>query len=173
MLRVSGKIPTGCRDESVSLRLCRRPSRALPLHGGASHALPQSDLRAVDRSDRHARGIAARAGGHLLSENVPAPERSADGGAARDAGADGFQMQRQGKLNSRLSTAEVVAICRLDRESRFILRDSIDRLGLSARAYHRVLKLARTCADLAGAADIRSVDVSEAVKLRALDRACG
>jgi magnesium chelatase family protein len=43
-------------------------------------------------------------------------------------------------------------------------------LGLSARAYHRVLKLARTCADLAGEPHIRRVDVSEAVTLRALDR---
>jgi len=47
---------------------------------------------------------------------------------------------------------------------------AIERLGLSARAYHRVLKVARTCADLAGVADIRRVHVSEAISLRALDR---
>jgi magnesium chelatase family protein len=51
-----------------------------------------------------------------------------------------------------------------------VLGTAIARLGLSARAYHRVLKLARTCADLAGEPQIRRVDVSEAVNLRALDR---
>jgi len=58
----------------------------------------------------------------------------------------------------------------LARESRALLAAAIARLGLSARAYHRVLKLARTCADLAGAADIRMIDVGEAINLRALDR---
>jgi magnesium chelatase family protein len=50
------------------------------------------------------------------------------------------------------------------------LTTAIKRLGLSARAYHRVLKLARTCADLCAAPEIRLVDVAEAIKLRALDR---
>jgi magnesium chelatase family protein len=85
--------------------------------------------------------------------------------AARD-----LQLQRQGKLNARLMPSEVATICILDRESRSLLAAAIARLGLSARAYHRVLKLARTCADLAGAARIRVMDVAEAVNLRALDR---
>jgi magnesium chelatase family protein len=125
----------------------------------------------IDRIDMHVE-LPLVPVDYLLAEHAPPPERSADV-ALRAARARSVQMQRQGKLNSRLTTAEAVAICRLDRESRAILRDSIDRLGLSARAYHRVLKLARTCADLAGAPDIRSVDVSEAVKLRALDQAGG
>jgi predicted ATPase with chaperone activity len=50
------------------------------------------------------------------------------------------------------------------------LSTAVSKLGLSARAFHRVLKLARTCADLALAPDIRTNHVSEAVKLRALDR---
>jgi magnesium chelatase family protein len=90
--------------------------------------------------------------------------------AARVAAARNLQMQRQGKLNARLTPSETAAICRLDRKSRSLLAAAIARLGLSARAYHRVLKLARTCADLAGAPDIRMIDVAEAVKLRALDR---
>ena len=79
-------------------------------------------------------------------------------------------MQRQGKLNARLTPTEVSRWCRLTRESRVLLGTAIARLGLSARACHRVLKLARTCADLAGAAEIRSIDVAEAVQLRALDK---
>ena len=51
-----------------------------------------------------------------------------------------------------------------------LLATAIARLGLSARAYHRVLKMARTCADLAAAPEIRRIDVAEAVNLRALDR---
>jgi magnesium chelatase family protein len=52
-----------------------------------------------------------------------------------------------------------------------LLAMAVERLGLSARAYHRVLKLARTCAALVGAPDIRRIDVAEAVKLRALEGA--
>jgi magnesium chelatase family protein len=64
-------------------------------------------------------------------------------------------------------------VCVLTRDSRTLLGTAISRLGLSARAYHRVLKVARTCADLRGDADIRTMDVAEAVKLRALDRPSG
>jgi magnesium chelatase family protein len=79
-------------------------------------------------------------------------------------------MVRQGKLNSRLVAEEVDSICPLERDSRALIGTAIARLGLSARAYHRVLKLARTCADLAGETHIRRCDVSEAIRLRALDR---
>ena len=91
--------------------------------------------------------------------------------AARVAAARCLQTARQGVLNARLDPAQVAGGCRLDRESRALLAVAMDRLGLSARAYHRVLKLARTCADLAGAPQIRRCDVSEAIGLRTLDRA--
>jgi magnesium chelatase family protein len=90
--------------------------------------------------------------------------------ARRVAAARTLQLQRQGKLNARLSPAEVARFCGLSKEPRALLATAIARLGLSARAYHRVLKVARTCADLDSAADIRIFDVAEAVKLRALDR---
>jgi magnesium chelatase family protein len=90
--------------------------------------------------------------------------------ARRVAAARTLQLQRQGKLNARLSPAEVARFCELAKEPRALLATAIARLGLSARAYHRVLKVARTCADLGSAADIRIIDVAEAVKLRALDR---
>jgi magnesium chelatase family protein len=90
--------------------------------------------------------------------------------ARRVAAARSVQLQRQGKLNARLSPDEVTRFCGLAKEPRALLATAITRLELSARAYHRVLKVARTCADLGSAADIRIADVAEAVKLRALDR---
>jgi magnesium chelatase family protein len=90
--------------------------------------------------------------------------------ARRVAAARSVQLQRQEKLNARLSPDEVSRFCGLAKEPRALLATVIARLGLSARAYHRVLKVARTCADLGGAPDIRIADVAEAVKLRVLDR---
>jgi magnesium chelatase family protein len=90
--------------------------------------------------------------------------------AARVAAARGAQLQRQGKLNGRLTPGEVACFCALANDPKALLSTAIARLGLSARAYHRVLKVARTCADLAGQSEIRVIDVAEAVKLRALDR---
>jgi magnesium chelatase family protein len=111
-------------------------------------------------------------------EGMPAGPSNESGGAEdsatvahRVAAARRVQMQRQGKLNARLSPAEVARFCELAKEPRVLLATAITRLGLSARAYHRVLKVARTCADLGNAAEIRMIDIAEAVKLRALDRA--
>ena len=103
----------------------------------------------------------------------PGVARTAEDSAAvarRVAAARHVQLQRQGKLNARLAPDEVTRICGLAKEPRALLATAIARLGLSARAYHRVLKVARTCADLSHAPEIRIVDVAEAVKLRALDR---
>jgi magnesium chelatase family protein len=90
--------------------------------------------------------------------------------AQRVALARTAQMQRQGKLNAWLTPADMQETCRLDRDSRALIGTAITRMGLSARAYHRVLKLSRSCADLAGERAIRRSDVSEAIRLRALDR---
>jgi magnesium chelatase family protein len=122
----------------------------------------------IDRIDIHVE-IPPLPVEHLMADEAPVTETSAVV-AERVAAARDLQLQRQGKLNARLMPSEVATICILDRESRSLLAAAIARLGLSARAYHRVLKLARTCADLAGAARIRVMDVAEAVNLRALDR---
>ena len=122
----------------------------------------------IDRIDIHVE-LSALPVEHLMNEAVEVPENSARV-AARVAAARLTQLERQGKLNARLSNAEIEQVCVLDHASKALLRLAIARLGLSARAYTRVLKLARTCADLACARDIRKVDVSEAVQLRGLDR---
>ena len=122
----------------------------------------------VDRIDIHVE-LRALPVEHLLGD-VPADAENSAAVAVRVAAARQVQMQRQGKLNSRLTPSEVTRFCALQRESRVLLGTAISRLGLSARACHRVQKLARTCADLAGEPTIRRTDVAEAVQLRALDK---
>jgi len=122
----------------------------------------------IDRIDIHVELMALPVE-HLVGDSIEAAESSA-AVAARVAGARSLQLRRQQKFNSRLTPSEVARFCRLQADSRTLLATAIARLGLSARAYHRVLKMARTCADLAAAQDIRRIDVAEAVNLRALDR---
>ncbi|HOS77547.1 MAG TPA: ATP-dependent protease, partial [Syntrophales bacterium] len=73
--------------------------------------------------------------------------------------------------NTRLTDPQLKAFCALDTESQRLLEMAVDRLGLSARAYTRILKVARTIADLESEADIRSPHVAEAIHYRTLDRA--
>src|SRR5882757_2417109 len=122
----------------------------------------------IDRIDMHVELMALPVE-HLLGD-VPAEIENSATVALRVAAARQVQTRRQGRLNARLMPAEVAHYCGLARDSRALLSTAIASLGLSARAYHRVLKVARTCADLRGDADIRMTDVAEAVKLRALDR---
>jgi len=81
------------------------------------------------------------------------------------------QKSRSGCYNSALSNPQIENLCRLDESGRQLLEQAIDRLGLSARAYHRVLKVARTIADLAAAETIQTEHLAEAVQYRCLDRA--
>jgi magnesium chelatase family protein len=69
-----------------------------------------------------------------------------------------------------MTAREVRRWCRSDPAADSLLRDAVSRLGLSARAYHRVLKLARTIADLAEAGEVGSEHVAEAIQYRSLDR---
>jgi magnesium chelatase family protein len=125
----------------------------------------------IDRIDIHVELMALPLN-HLMGNSPDASEMSEASSAValRVAAARDLQLRRQEKLNSRLTPSEVARFCRLAADSRALLATAITRLGLSARAYHRVLRLARTCADLAAAPDIRIIDVAEAVNLRALDR---
>jgi magnesium chelatase family protein len=86
--------------------------------------------------------------------------------AARVVHAYSLQVARQGKANQYLTTREIDRHCRLDAAGDRILRSSMAMMHWSARAYHRVLKVARTIADLAGSPRIQASHVSEAVQYR-------
>jgi len=79
------------------------------------------------------------------------------------------QAERQGKLNSRLGPRELEGFCPAEDAARALLKQAIARLNLSARAYHRVLKLARTVADLAGRDTIGVAHMAEAIQYRRFD----
>jgi magnesium chelatase family protein len=69
---------------------------------------------------------------------------------ARFAKARNIQLERQGKINTHLTSQELNQICPLNKELKALLDQAIDRFGLSTRGFYRVLKVARTLADLAG-----------------------
>lgn len=72
--------------------------------------------------------------------------------------------------NAQISTQQLRKYCRVDATGQALLQKAMERLGLSARAYDRILKVARTIADLAGSNDIRTEHLAEAIQYRSLDR---
>jgi len=129
----------------------------------------------------------ARISGPLLDRidvQVEVPSVSADALPARDrAGSESSaavrarvsaaakrQSARQGKPNGELQPKEVEQFCIPDAQGEALLKNAFARLSLSARAYHRILKVARTIADLAAADTLAVSHVAEAIGYRRLDR---
>jgi magnesium chelatase family protein len=81
-----------------------------------------------------------------------------------------LQLNRQGKANYLLTTLEIDDLCVADEKGLSLLKQAISRLDLSARAYHRILKVARTIADLADQAEIGAGHIAEAVQYRRFDK---
>ncbi|MDE2310784.1 MAG: ATP-binding protein [Betaproteobacteria bacterium] len=80
------------------------------------------------------------------------------------------QLVRQGKPNAQLSVSEIDALCIPDTQGEALLRQAMIRLNLSARAYHRVPKMARTIADLTDSKNILTQHIAEAVQYRRMDK---
>jgi magnesium chelatase family protein len=99
-----------------------------------------------------------------------APEESSATVRSRVCIARDRQLQRAGKSNSALGAREIEHHCALSEADHKLLEHALERLGLSPRAYHRILKVARTIADLAGSAAIKTPHLTEAISYRALDR---
>jgi len=122
----------------------------------------------LDRIDLHVE--VPRLAFHEL-EGAPG-ERSANV-RERVTRARAVQLQRAHTLNSRLDTTQLETACRLKPADRQLLHQAMQRLQLSARAYHRILKIARTIADLGEASAIETVHLGEALGYRQLDRGNG
>ena len=80
------------------------------------------------------------------------------------------QLKRSKVSNCQLSNKQVENQCQLQKADQQLLERAIEQLGLSARAYHRILKVARTIADLAEEESILTPHISEAISYRRLDR---
>jgi magnesium chelatase family protein len=118
---------------------------------------------------------------HIEVPSVPFQElaASADGtgsAAMREQVSQARLVQRQRfgpdshRLNSNMSSRQLRRFCPLDEECKGLLKGAMEGLGLSARAHDRILRMARTIADLEGAADIRAGHLTEAIGYRSLDR---
>ncbi|MGI9190238.1 MAG: ATP-binding protein, partial [Longimicrobiaceae bacterium] len=92
---------------------------------------------------------------------------------AREIQRERFAGRPDMHANAHMGARDLREFCRVGEGSDALLRTAITRLGLSARAYHRVLKIARTLADLEGVEEIGTAHISEAIQYRSLDRLMG
>jgi magnesium chelatase family protein len=93
--------------------------------------------------------------------------------SARQIQAKRFEGRKGLFANADMQSRDIREFCAVDGTGEDLLRMAITRLGLSARAYDRILKVARTIADLADVSSIRSEHLGEAIQYRSLDRELG
>ncbi len=122
----------------------------------------------LDRIDMHL--DVPRISHEVLRKGSPNGEESSASIRTRVVVARNIALSRSGKANSALTAKEVKHLCGLSEPGHQILEQAMDKFGLSHRAYHRILKLARTIADLADSPQIEIVHLSEAISYRKLDR---
>jgi len=122
----------------------------------------------LDRIDMHLE--VPRIAHEILRKGSPAGEERSASIRQRVVSARQKAEQRCGKANALLNAAEVKQYCPLSEQGHRLLEQAMDQFGLSHRAYHRILKLARTIADLAAAEAIDISHLSEAINYRKLDR---
>jgi magnesium chelatase family protein len=89
---------------------------------------------------------------------------------AREIQSQRFNDQKNIYCNAMMSSNMVKEVCEIGDTGRALLKTAMERLGLSARAYDRILKVSRTIADLAGSPDIKVEHLAEAIQYRSLDR---
>jgi magnesium chelatase family protein len=83
---------------------------------------------------------------------------------------DRYALDEDIHCNAQMTSKQLRTICRISDAGNQLLKTAMERLGLSARAYDRILKVARTIADLSGSSDIRTEHLAEAIQYRSLDR---
>lgn len=122
----------------------------------------------LDRIDMHLE--VPRVPHEILRKGSAGGEESSAEIRRRVESARRVALNRQGKANASLSAKEVKQYCGLAEQSHQLLEQAMDRFGLSHRAYHRILKVARSIADLGGSEGIEVSHLSEAIGYRKLDR---
>jgi len=122
----------------------------------------------LDRIDMHL--DVPRVSHEVLRKGSPEGEENSAIIRARVVAARNMAVTRSGKANSSLTAKEVKQLCLLTEQGHKLLEQAMDKFGLSHRAYHRILKLARTIADLAKSESIETQHLSEAIGYRKLDR---
>jgi len=90
--------------------------------------------------------------------------------AAREVQTNRFKDIEQVHYNAQMNTKHIRKYCALNEASKTLLKTAMERLNLSARAYDRILKVARTIADLAGVESLHAEHIAEAIQYRSLDR---
>jgi magnesium chelatase family protein len=113
----------------------------------------------------------------LTYEELAQKQPGEDSAAMRLKVIDARKIQRErfthGKkifCNAHMESRHIRKHCELNADSQALLKNAIDRLGLSARAYDRILKVSRTIADLEARENIESAHIAEAIQYRSLDR---
>lgn len=122
----------------------------------------------LDRIDMHLE--VPRISHEILRKGSPDGEESSATIRARVTAARDLAITRSGKVNSLLNAVEVKRYCLLSETGHQLVAQAMERFGLSNRAYHRILKLALSIADLAGSKQIEIPHISEAIGYRKLDR---
>lgn len=89
---------------------------------------------------------------------------------ARRVQEERFERNEKIHSNAQMGSKKVREICRVSPEGQVLLKNAMEKLGLSARAYDRILKVARTIADLGASIDIEIEHLAEAIHYRSLDR---
>jgi len=90
--------------------------------------------------------------------------------AAHQRQVERFKAEKRTHCNAQMAPRLIRRCCAISPEGEKLLENAVTRLGLSARAHDRILKVARTIADLAAAADIQAKHLIEAIQYRTLDR---
>jgi len=161
---VAAMNPCPCGWQGHASGRCRcSPEQVLRYRGRVSGPL-------IDRLDLAIEVPSVSADALAMSASaLPTGESSAEV-RSRVAQAQVVQRQRQRTSNARLTAPEVVAHCRAEPHAETLLAKAMTQMSLSARAYHRIVKVARTIADLAGSATITPNHMAEAIQLRRFER---
>jgi len=138
----------------------------MPLYAGSDSAIPWENQRPVAGPHRHpcrsARGSYQELRGNTASETSAEIRTRIERTRA--------VQQARGYYNARMPVRMIRKQCALDDSGERTLEMAVRRMGLSARAHDRILKVARTIADLAGSETVAAKHVAEAVQYRSLDR---